>query len=516
MQNYATIIGVLKMSVNGASQRECQARFRIGSSTCQRIQHKFKEVELSLEDLEKMDESKVIEIFYPPDNIRRKDTPLPDFQKIYDRLMTSGSKANLFYLWTDYKKDNPNGYQYSQFVEYFNRFVKERYASKNVSMAVERIPGEKVYIDWVGDRPKVIINPKTGERKEVHIFVTTVGVSNYLYVELFENEKMSNFVAGTVHALNFYGAIPKYLVPDNAATAVTKHTKDELLINSTYQDLERFYGTIVLPPLPRKPKGKPTVEKHVQIVETWLVEKLKEHVYTTFQAANSLCKEVVAEINDKAIQGCQYTRKEMFEMYDKPQMKPICDGYFSPCDYVSFSRVPENYHLKYDNHYYSVNYTYYGKPVILKATMNKITICDEHNKLICTHSRAYNPFPKYITKNEHMPQKHLFYKEVNEHDGDYYRRWASAIGSDMALMIETVLHSSEHEEQSYNSCNGILHMCDGKSHTICNSAARKCIELKSCKYTYFKRMLNEMLNKNSGTNESLPEHKNLRGKDYYK
>lgn len=69
-----------------------------------------------------------------------------------------------------------------------------------------------------------------------------------MYAEIFEDERIPNFVAGTVHALEYYGAIPKYLVPDNAATAITKHSKDELLVNSTYQDLESFYDTIVLPP----------------------------------------------------------------------------------------------------------------------------------------------------------------------------------------------------------------------------------------------------------------------------
>ena len=53
---------------------------------------------------------------------------------------------------------------------------------------------------------------------------------------------------GTNDALAFYDAVRKYLVPDNAATAVTKHRKDVLLINSTYQDLESFYDTIILPP----------------------------------------------------------------------------------------------------------------------------------------------------------------------------------------------------------------------------------------------------------------------------
>ena len=64
--------------------------------------------------------------------------------------------------------------------------------------------------------------------------------------------------------LSYYGAVPKYLVPDNLKTAVTKHSKDELVLQSAFSDLETFYDTIILPPPPRKPKGKPTVENHVR------------------------------------------------------------------------------------------------------------------------------------------------------------------------------------------------------------------------------------------------------------
>ncbi|MDD7370149.1 MAG: hypothetical protein PUH04_00745, partial [Firmicutes bacterium] len=47
----------------------------------------------------------------------------------------------------------------------------------------------------------------------------------------------------------------KYLVPDNLRAAVTKHTKDELILNSAYQDLEQFYEVVILPPPARKPTG---------------------------------------------------------------------------------------------------------------------------------------------------------------------------------------------------------------------------------------------------------------------
>ena len=75
--------------------------------------------------------------------------------------------------------------------------------------------------------------------------------------------------------LSYYGAVPKYLVPDNLKTAVTRHSKDELVLQSAFSDLETFYDTIILPPPPRKPKGKPTVENHVRFLETHLVEELK-------------------------------------------------------------------------------------------------------------------------------------------------------------------------------------------------------------------------------------------------
>ena len=73
-----------------------------------------------------------------------------------------------------------------------------------------------------------------------------------------------------------------------------------------------------------------------------------------------------------------------------------------------------------ENHSYSVFYSYYGKPAILKATATEIRICDQYNKLICKHRRAYAPFPKYITDNEHMKPEHLYYKEVNAKDGNTY------------------------------------------------------------------------------------------------
>ncbi len=518
MHNCTTILGVIDMRQRGLSYDDCRNRFLIGNSTITLIMKRFQALDKDLDALKQMSAEDVENLFYPPENIRRKDTSvMPDYQAVYDRLFTSGSKANLFYLWLKYKKEHPSGYQYTQYCHYFKKFVEKYYGSEEVSMVVERVPGEKVYIDWVGDQPEILVNSQTGEIKKVHFFVTTVGVSNLVYAEAFENEKLPNFIAGTVHALEYYGAVPKHLVPDNLKAAVTRHTKDELVLNTAFQDLENFYDVVVLPPPPRKPKGKATVEKYVQFLETHLIEDLKERVYYSIEDINRDVKEKIAAINSDKKSSEALSKMDAFLRYDKPQMKPLAGESFMLCDYKYFARVPNNYHLLFDDHYYSVLYTYYNQPAILKATMAEIRICDRNNKLICTHRRSYKDFPRYITKPEHMKPEHQYYREVNTKDGDYYRRWASCIGPYTKSLIERVLMAPEHEEQAYNSCNGILHMCKDQSKLLIEDIAKTCVESNVCHYSYFKRLLKDRQTASGSTGKNvLPNHENLRGKEEYK
>ena len=256
MQNSTTILGIIEMRLKGISYDDCRNRYGVGNSTVNLIMSRYRAKGIPLEVLKQMPGSEVENAFYPPSNIRRKSEDImPDYEAIYTRINQEGSKANLYFMWLRYKKEHPSGYQYTQFCHYFNQYVNTHHGSQNLRMAVERIPGERVYIDWVGDQPELLVDPQTGEVHKVHIFVTTVGVSSMIYSEAFTDEKLPNFVAGTVHALGYYGAIPKYLVPDNLRAAVTKHTKDELILNSAYQDLEQFYEVVILPPPARKPKG---------------------------------------------------------------------------------------------------------------------------------------------------------------------------------------------------------------------------------------------------------------------
>ena len=155
---------------------------------------------------------------------------------------------------------------------------------------------------------------------------------------------------------------------------------------------------------------------------------------------------------------------------------------------------------------------------MLKATMSEIRICDENNRLLTTHPRSYKDFPRYITKEEHMPAEHQYYRELNAHDGAYYRRWASVYGEAMAALIDRILRSVKHEEQAYNSCKGILHLCKDIPRHIAEEAAQTCLDASACRYTYFKKALGrprEHDNEATASHDHLPEHENIRGRDSY-
>ena len=515
MQDYNTIIGVIQMRQNECALKVIQSRYHIGSGTVQLILKRFNASGFSLEQLKTMEPAQVEMMFYPPENFQKKTLPMPDFQTYYDRIHAKGSKVNVAFCWLEYKEDNPMGYEQSQFYELYNRFVEKNYGKRDTKMAVERVPGEKMYIDWVGDQPELLTDPQTGEIQKVHLFVTTLGLSSLIYAEAFMDEKLQSFISGTVHAIQFYEGIPKYLVPDNLKTAVIKHTKDELILQSAFSDLEEFYDTVVLPTPPRKPKGKPTVENHVRYLETHLVERLKEKIYTSLESLNNDIQKIVAVLNARHLQNKNYSRNDMFMKYDKPCLKPLPGGTFMVCDYKTVTRIPDNYHIEYDNHYYSVVYTHCGKSAIIKATASEIRICDQYNRLICKHKRSYKDFPKYITEDSHMRPEHLYYKEINEKDGAYYRRWASVFGPNMAECIDRILKTSRHEEQAYNSCAGLLHTVKDLPHGIVEETARQCIEMNSCRYKTFKQVLQRIQNAPSNS-DGLPTHENIRGKGFYK
>ena len=75
MQDFNTIVGVIQMRSNECSFPVIRAHYHIGTRTIQLILKRFEASGLTLEDLRSADPRAVEDLFYPPEQVRRKDVP---------------------------------------------------------------------------------------------------------------------------------------------------------------------------------------------------------------------------------------------------------------------------------------------------------------------------------------------------------------------------------------------------------------------------------------------------------
>lgn len=115
---------------------------------------------------------------------------------------------------------------------------------------------------------------------------------------------------------------------------------------------------------------------------------MKGRVFSRFSELNAEISIITDELNNRKFSKGKGNRKELFDKYDKPALKPLPHESLKPCTYV-IKTVPNNHHVEFDNHYYSVPHTYYKQEVILKATYFDLIICDYLNHLITNRSELF-------------------------------------------------------------------------------------------------------------------------------
>jgi transposase len=154
-------------------------------------------------------------------------------------------------LWREYRAAHPDGYGYSFFCQHYRSFEKRI----DVVMRQHHVAGEKLFVDWAGDKLPYI-DPESGEVREASLFLAVLGASNYTYAEAFADERTESFLAAHARAFEFFGGAPELIVPDNLKTGVAKADRYEAEIHAPYRELAAHYGAAVLPARAGKPRDK--------------------------------------------------------------------------------------------------------------------------------------------------------------------------------------------------------------------------------------------------------------------
>ena len=320
-------------------------------------------------------------------------------------------------------------------------------------MHINRKPGELLEVDWAGQTASVV-DADTGEMSEAYVFVAALPYSGYAYVEAFADQGQESWITAHAHAYTFFGGVTRILVPDNLKTGVTKHTRTEVVLNRTYQEMAEHYGTAVIPARVRTPKDKPTVEGAVGGVSTAILAAVRNQTFFTIRELNEAIRQRLHAFNHRAFSKKPGSRASLFAE-ERPFLLPLPNTPFEMATW-KIATVSFNYHVSVDGQYYSVPFEYIKRKVDMRVTRSVVEIFFEGNRL-CSHVRLHGRVGQYSTTEAHMPPKHQQYVAWN---AERFRKWAVQVGANTSAVVEGILTGYKVEQQGYRACMAVLKMAD--------------------------------------------------------
>ena len=408
-------------------------------------------------------------------------------------------------LWRRDKEDNPDGYQYTQFCELYNRWS----GRKNVTMHQRHRAGVNTFIDYAGSKLP-LIEPSTGELREASIFVSALGASGLIYAEATLSQKLPDWIGSHIRMFEYYGGCTEILVPDNLKSAVKYPGRYEAAIMRTYENMARHYGAVVIPARVRKPRDKSLVENAVQQVLRWIIAELRDREYFSLAEMNEAIGDNLEILNDKVFSVREGSRRSVFEELDKPLLKPLPSERFTYEEWKK-AKVHVDYHMQVDKNYYSVPYQLVGRTLEVRITAMTVEVFNR-SKRIASHKRQFGK-GHYSTYPEHMPPEHESYLKMTP---EKIKRWASVTGENTACLSHAILEGRVHNAQGYRSILGLMSL--GRKYGTDRLEAACGIALKKnlIRYRDVKSILDQKLDRSLFDGEEEPiSHGNIRGAEYY-
>ena len=489
----------------GLSNRAIAGACKISNSTVGEYLRRAKAAGIGW-PLTEENEDRLYQQLFPGKRVPVEQTrPLPGWEEVRKELRQKGVTLQL--IWTEYIEEHPDGYQYSQFCEYYRRWKK---AHLEPAKRQEHIGGKQMQVDYAGMKINVT-DPETGQVSQASVFVAVLPASNYAYAEAQASENQSNWNNGHVRAFAFYGGVPRIVVPDNLKTGVTKPSYYEPDINLAYQELAEHYHFAVLPARIRKPRDKGKVENGVLNVERWVLAPLRKRTFFSLAEANHAIHIQLEWFNNRVMKQVGRSRRQEFEEIDRPNLGPLPQMAYEYAERKT-ARVNMDYHIEYEHNLYSVPHTLIRQQVEVHATERIVEIFHK-GRSVAVHPRGYRK-NQFFTQRAHMPANHQFMEQVN---ADQLVQWAASVGPQTAALVSAALKSHTFPEQAYRSCLGILSLTKKYAHPLVETACQAQLDARTFSYKALKEELEWRIQQHNSAAEpeTLPAHENIRGHDYY-
>ena len=433
---------------------------------------------------------------------RPRDHAQPDYGRLHQELRRKG--MTLMLLWEEYRADHATlqTYAYSQFCVNYRRFAKQL---KRSMRQIHRA-GEKVFIDYAG--PTIALT----DGNRAHIFVAALGASSYTYACATPRETMADWLSSTARALSFFGGVPQLIVPDNPKAMVADANRYEPRSNDTVLDFARHYGTSILPARPRHPQDKAKAESAVQIVERWIMARLRHQQFSSVQQVNDAITPLLKLLNEKPFQKLPGSRASTFAELDAPALLPLPLQRYEMAHFKTV-RVHIDYHIEVDRHRYSVPHSLVGQVLEARITATVVEVLHRGQRVA---SHALNQREGgFSTIPEHMPAAH---RAQMEWTPKRLIHWGKSIGPATAEAVTRLMAENRHPEHGYRACLGLLSLAKRYGKPRLEAASMLALQIGACQYRHVRDILKNNRDQAKPVTAGdwvSPEHVHVRGPGYY-
>lgn len=448
---------------------------------------------------------------YKPPAPRERAQQEPDFAWVHQELKRPG--VTLALLWEEYARGlaaaGEPAYKYTSFC------VKYRAWAQRLkrSMRQVHVAGERLFVDYAGQTVP-LIDAATGEIARAQVFVAVLGASNYTFACASATQSAADWVGAIIRALEFIGGAPRLIVPDQTRALIARPDRYDPTPNALVDELCAHYGVAVLPARPAHPRDKPKVEVAVQVVERWILARLRNRRFFRLAELDAAIAELLVDLNSRAFRKLPGNRMEAFRALDAPALRAL------PAQRMRIlrrkqARVNIDYHVELERHFYSVPHRLVGEKVEIRYSDAVLDVFHGQQR-VASHafSRKKGGF---TTVAEHMPASHRAHREWTPQK---LLDWGARVGVSCAAVVRWQLEHRPHPEQGYRACLGLQALLRRYGRYRLEAACARALSIRSPRYPSIKSILAAGLDRHSAYEPSeaagaMPAHENVRGPQYY-
>ncbi len=371
-------------------------------------------------------------------------------------------------------------------------------------------PARSLQADYAGFKPWGL--DENGNPTQFNLFICVLPYSHYIFADVTPTQSSTDHIRSHIAALEFYGGAPEIIVTDNLKAAVVGFRKGRVpIINVRFLAFGEHYDIDIRPARPHTPTDKASVEVAVKLVQRLLRLRLSDRPLLTLSDVSKTLRQVIDDWNNRKMKRAGgLSRREKFLAAEQQLLQSLPAEKLTFLDPPVNRRVAADYHVGYDNAFYSVHYKMIGKQVSVRASNRVIEIRHDH-KIIAIHARSYVDF-SYVTLPQHRPANHNIYLN------DKIEDWAEAqhpLIAEWALACIPKKAGRRDKERILVRLRSTKKIA-GPDRLI--QAIERAKELDALNYTFVNDMLkNGMENVRSAKKRPLSANPslNVRGADYF-